>query len=302
MRSYPAMTGQSKHYYRMRKITALLFTAIFVLELASCNKTSTTETEKDTLQAKVQRADTATSSLIVQYVVSDTYPMMEDSAWKPLSKGIDDDLETSEAIKNQPLWIRVADSSADPLKWNIHGPLRGDHQIIDVTKVVDKESSGNYFEIQAKNEKDINKGLKCCKVRVKVRVRVVTKKPEVTVRNPKPEITVNWRKPIPSVTVKGPDIIVKDLPELPSIDSPIPTDGTPNIGMKCEIINGNAILFIQNAESKPVDVWIIYKGINVGPSRIEPNSMRSLGETGYSNCEIANENIYITKATFPGGW
>jgi hypothetical protein len=291
----------------MKRTILNLLTLMSIFSSVSCsNMTSETSSKtKDSLQkvqAIIQKLDTSTSSLNVQYMLSSQYPSMADSVWKPLSNPSNDELKIDEVAKNQPLWIRVADIKSDSLKWNVYGPLRGENQTIDITKVIETETSTNFFELESSNEKNINKGLKCCKVRIKVRVRVVVNTPSVTVRNPIPEITLNWRKPIPSITVKGPDIVVEDLPRLPSIDSPIPADGTPDVGMFCEMSNNEAVLFIQNAESKPVDVWIIWKGVNLGPSRIEPKSMRSLGKTGYNSCEAANENIYITKAKFPGGW
>ena len=291
----------------MKRTILNLLTVMSILSFASCcNMTSETSSKaKDSLQnvkSMIQELDTSTSSLNVQYILSTKYPTMVDSVWQPLSKPSKDELEIDEVGKNQPLWIRVADIKSDSLKWSVYGPLRGENQTIAITKVIETGTSTNFLELESSNEKNVNKGLRCCRVRIRVRVRVVVNTPSVTVRNPIPEITINWRKPIPSVTVKGPDIVVEDLPRLPSIDSPIPTDGTPNVGMACEMRGNEAVLFIQNDESKPVDVWIIWKGINLGPSRIEPKSMRSLGKTGYSSCEAANENIYITKAKFPGGW
>jgi hypothetical protein len=291
----------------MKRTILNVLTFISILSFASCTDiTSETSTKtKDTLQnvkSMIQELDSSTSSLKVQYILSTTYPSLADSVWKTISNPSKDDLEIDEVGKNQPLWIRVADIKSDSIKWNVYGPLRGENQTIAITKVIETKTSKNFLELESSNEKNVNKGLKCCKVRIRVRVRVVVNTPDVTVRNPIPEITINWRKPIPSVTIKGPDIVVEDLPRLPSIDSPIPADGTPNVGMACEMIGNEAVLFIQNEESKPVDVWIIWKGVNLGPSRIEPKTMRSLGKTGYSSCEAANENIYITKAKFPGGW
>ncbi|EFF81786.1 hypothetical protein HMP0015_2738 [Acinetobacter haemolyticus ATCC 19194] len=65
-----------------------------------------------------------------------------------------------------------------------------------------------------------------------------------------PQVTVRWRGPIPSVTVRGPDIVVKDLPRIPEVDSPIPVSNLPtDVGMKCEIEGTDTIMSVQNGES-----------------------------------------------------
>lgn len=125
-----------------------------------------------------------------------------------------------------------------------NGPLVGGNQQIDVIPIGDDDRA-EYVQFDAKSSKE---KLRCCKV--KVRVRVVVKTPSVTVRNPVPQVTVRWRGPIPSVTVRGPDIVVKDLPRIPEVDSPIPVSNLPtDVGMKCEIEGTDTIMSVQNGES-----------------------------------------------------
>src|SRR5690554_1652790 len=126
----------------MKRNVLLLMTVISIWVFTSCKNSPISEgNTKDILQnvqVDIPFPDTSKTSINIQYVISSTYPPMDDSIWKSLSKGDESDLEIPSININQSLWIRFADMSADSLKWNVYGPLGGDNQIVDVTKVINK--------------------------------------------------------------------------------------------------------------------------------------------------------------------
>lgn len=282
----------------MKKNSIILTIYFASLEMISCNNHwknanyNQTMLQKRAYNTEKNISDTLRSDIQVEYTISKEYPSVKSSVWKQVFNKQQNEKEISNINQNETFWIRVSDDESR--KRNIYGPLKGSNQYVDITPIEEMETSKEYIQFET-NKTNMEFG--CCRIRF--RVRLVTKVPSVTVRTGTPQITINWKKPIPSVTVKGPDIVISDLPTLPSIESPIPTDGsTPNIGMDCNIENNEALLYIQNGESKAVDVWINWKEIIAGPIRIDANTMRQIGKTGYSDCKTANDNIFLTKAKF----
>lgn len=227
----------------------------------------------------------------VQYAVKNQEPPIDDKAWRDAQLGLGGEADLSGISQFGTYWIRARDSGSND-QWQVFGPLRGENATLEVTSAVD-DAGTSELRLEESAADGVEKGLSCCKV--KVRIRVVTKVPKVTAKPP--SVTVKWRGPVPQVTVKGPEITVRDLPQV-KIDSPIPTDGPfPNlVGMRCEVVNGEAKLWVQNGESYPVDVSVEWKGVRLGPARLESKTERSLGGTGYPTCKQAQDVIFIYNA------
>lgn len=249
------------------------------------------QTQDDQL-ASLSALSKTTVPTRVEYAVSVEQPTASSSNWKPSDGKSINDIQPFARY-----WIRAEQSALGTYapRWVVYGPLEGSNDEIEVIRV---ESNGKPEAIQFQTKAATSaKGWGCCKVTL--RIRIVTKVPDITVKPPTlPQITIDWKKPLPSVTVRGPNIIVDDLPRLPQLESSVPVDGTPSLGMQCEIVDGNAHVSLQNGESVDVDAWIVWKGTYLGPIRIQGNTMRSLGNTAYSDCKVAEDNIYVTRVAF----
>jgi hypothetical protein len=279
-------------------LLATITSSIPTIEIGLAKVTSAVELETVEMGEQQKQATNTSNVVRVEYVVANEQPPMNDTRWQPLTSGMGVEREIPNVKAQQRFWVRATagTTGGDSAHWVVYGPLRGENQMVEVIPIGEMSTPE---VIQFATERNKEKGWKCC--RVKVRIRVVSKKPRIEVRNPTSDITVRWRGPIPSVTVRGPDVVISDLPRLPSIDSPIPVDGSvPNVGMQCDVEDGDARLSVQNGESHAVEVWVNWKGTVTGPIRIEARTMRSLGKTGYPNCDAAKENIYITKSQSAG--
>jgi hypothetical protein len=244
------------------------------------------------LESGWQRSTDTPSEVTVQYAIANEQPPMRDARWKPLK-----DSEVPNIKLQQRFWVRAVPATpGEDSQWVVYGPLRGENLTVDIVPIGQASTTE---VIQFATVGDKQKGLNCCRIRV--RVRVVTKKPEITVRK-LPDIVMRWRRPIPKITVRGPDIVVTNLPSFSPPDNPLPNTGPlpAKLGVFCEVKDGDARLDLQNGESRAVDIWIMWKGLTTGPIRVEKKTKRRLPKTGYSKCDEAKKNIYITKAEFAG--
>jgi hypothetical protein len=281
---------KQNHFFKLyTPLSAALNLLLSCCNGPSANQDATTVNSPQTNPVKTEQAAIATQ---VEYAISDTRPDKSSTAWKALPADTAN-LVISDIGDQQRFWVRTKGLSlaSDSAKWLLYGPLTGSNQLIDITSQAEK---GTANVIQFATEKNSSESFRCCRIRV--RVRVVTRMPRVVVRDPVPHITVRWRNSIPGITIKGPDVTISDLPKLPNFH-PIPMDGsTANAGMLCEMRGNEAELSVQNGESTPIEVWINWKGIVLGPIRLEGKTMRSIGKTGYSDCKTALDNIFLTQS------
>lgn len=227
-------------------------------------------------------------TIVFEYGVSQS-PLLPPKSWVTADAYESGDILIPDSEDGE-LWIRAAwkGDTGEQSDWTVQGPI---NPAAPPTAYV----SDNGDRVEFEDGRNVQKFR--VRVRVKVRVRVVTKVPEF--RGEAPTVTVRWRGPVPQVTVRGPEIIVTNLPEI-RIDNPIADDGPlpRDVGIRCEMVNGTAHLRVENGENREVDVWIVWKGSNLGPARIPAMTHRSLGNTGYSDCKYAEKNIYITKTRY----
>ena len=273
-----------------------LLTILLLFTFACSKSPDQTNLAKTTNSGAQENANTGSSSdpneVRAEYAIADEQPPSGDTQWKAVS--LDEASELPDIGPQSRVWIRAA--IGRDTQWAVYGPVS--HNL--VVNIIPIEEGGVPKLVQFSTEQDADKkGLTCCRM-PRFRVGRPRGLPRITVRKPVPDVTVRWNKPIPSITVRGPNVTIEDLPKLPSLSNPIERDGPKptELGIFCEIEDGDARLSIQNGESRVIDVWIDWKGIVTGPIRVDSKTMRSIGKSGYSSCDTAKANIQIKKAEF----
>jgi hypothetical protein len=147
---------------------------------------------------------------------------------------------------------------------------------------VNDEQKATDFMLGANYEKG------CCRVRV--RWRVVVKKPAVTVRNG--GVTVN----APEVTVGHPTVAASGWPEIrwnarsliPSADPPEYYD----ITTQCVDEDKGSTVFVVNNENKPVSVRIQVEGMSFDIA-LEKRERRPMGKWADRPCSITQNYVIV---------
>lgn len=282
----------------MKYILTILLLMTFACSKAT-EQTNIAKTNNASSQENQKLESTSNPNEVrVEYAIADEQPSSGDAQWKSLAMNLEKEREMPNIEPQNRVWIRAA--VGGNAQWAVYGPLHGDNLLVNIIPIEEEGNTLKAVQFLTERDKDNQmKGLKCCRL-PRVTVGRPRRFPRVTVGNPVPDVTVRWDKPIPSITVRGPNVTVEDLPKLPSLDNPIERGGPKpaEVGIFCEVEDGDARLSIQNGESSVIDVWINWKGMVTGPIRVDPKTMRSIGKSGYSSCDTAKTNIQIKKVEF----